>query len=436
MLNQDFRRELEARRAAVCAQLGDGVLVLPSAPVALRNNDVDHEFRQSSDFFYLTGFEEPDCVLVLSGRPEGYVLFVRRRDPEREIWDGRRAGLEGAVEIFGADRAFGIDELDQKLVDLLENVTRVHYRIGERKDFDARFLDVLDRVRARGRTGSDWPTEIVDPRVILHELRLLKSPFEIERMREAAEITVEAHRAAMAACRPGMYEYEIEALLLHRFRRAGSQRVAYPSIVGSGPNATILHYRENDRRMQDGELLLIDAGAEFAYYAADVSRTFPVGGKFTPAQRDLYRIVLDAQLAAIARCRVGETLDAVHEAAARVIAGGLLELGFLSGTVDEVIEQKGLKPFFMHRTSHWLGMDVHDVGRYHRERQPRRLEPGMVITVEPGIYVAEGDENVPPEFRGIGIRIEDDVVITAGEPEVITEGAPKTIEAVEEACRG
>lgn len=441
MLNQDFRRELEARRAAVCAQLGEDVLVLPSAPVTLRNNDVDHEYRQGSDFFYLTGFEEPDCVLVLSGRPEGYVLFVRRRDPEREIWDGRRSGVEGAVENYGADRAHAIEELDQKLVDLLENVTRVHYQLGrdrsgDRRDFDARFLDVLDRVRARGRGGSDWPTEIVDPRVILHELRLKKSPFELDCMRKAAEITVEAHRGAMAACRPGMYEYEIEALLLQRFRRRGSQRVAYPSIVGSGPNATILHYRENDRCMRDGELLLIDAGAEFAYYAADVTRTFPVGGRFTAAQRALYQIVLDAQLAAIDRCRPGSTLDSIHDAAARVIAAGLLDLGFLSGSVDEVLEQKALKPYFMHRTSHWLGMDVHDVGRYHSDRKPRLLEPGMVITVEPGIYVAEGDENVAPEFRGIGIRIEDDVVITTGEPEVLTEAAPKTIEAVEAACGG
>lgn len=436
MLNQDFRRELAARRAAVRAALGDAVLVVPSAPTALRNNDVEHEYRQSSDFFYLTGFEEPDCVLVLSGRPEGYVLFVRRRDPEREIWDGRRAGVEGACEIYGAERAYPVEELDQRLVDLLENVTRVHYRLGERRDFDLRFLDVLDRVRARGRAGSDWPTEIVDPRVLLHEARLKKSDYEIGRMRRAAEITAVAHTEAMAACRPGMYEYEVEAVLLHAFKRSGSQRVAYPSIVGSGPNATILHYRENNRQMRDGELLLIDAGAEFEFYAADVTRTFPVGGRFSPPQKALYEIVLQAQLAAIERTRAGETLDSVHDAAARVIAAGLIELGLVEGPVDDALEQKRLKPYFMHRTSHWLGMDVHDVGRYHSERKPRVLEPGMVITVEPGIYVAEDDASVPEEFRGIGIRIEDDVVVTSGAPEVLTAAAPKTVQEVEAACSG
>lgn len=434
MSNQDFHQELAARRKAICERLGDGVLVLPSAATFLRNNDVEHEFRQSSDFFYLTGFEEPDCVLVLSGRPEGFVLFVRRKDPEREIWDGRRAGVQGACETFGADRAYPNEELDQRLVDLLEDVQRVYYRLGERRDFDARFLDVLDRVRARGRTGSEWPTEVVDPAVVLHEARLLKSELELSYMRRAADITAAAHRAAMAACRPGMYEHEVEALLLHAFRKTGSRRVAYPSIVGSGPNATILHYRENNRLMQEGELLLIDAGAEWNHYAADVTRTFPVGGRFSSPQRTLYAIVLEAQLAAIEQTRSGRTLDAVHEAAARVIAAGLIDLGFIAGSVDEVLEQKKLKPYFMHRTSHWLGMDVHDVGRYYRDRKPRALEPGMVITVEPGIYVSENDENAPQEFRGIGIRIEDDVVVTSDAPEVITAAAPKTIEDVETAC--
>lgn len=434
MLNQDLRRELAARRKSICERLGDGVLVLPAAAVSLRNNDVEHEFRQSSDFFYLTGFEEPGCVLVLSGRPEGYVLFVRSKDPEREIWDGRRAGVEGAREIFGADQAFPNEELDRRLVDLLVDVRRIYYRLGERRDFDARLLDVLDRVRARGRTGSDWPTEIVDPAVVLHEARLFKSELELSYMRRAAEITAEAHRAAMAACRPGMYEYEIEALLLHTFRKAGSRRVAYPCIVGSGANATILHYRENNRCMQEGDLLLIDAGAEWNYYAADVTRTFPVSGRFSAPQRALYTIVLEAQLAAIEQARPGRTLEAVHEAAARVIAKGLVELGLLSGTVDEILEQKKLKPYFMHRTSHWLGMDVHDVGRYHRDHRPRPLEPGMVITVEPGIYVSENDDSAPAEFRGIGIRIEDDVVITQGDPEILTRAVPKTIEDVEAAC--
>ena len=435
--DEDFRRELSRRRELVRQHIGDGVLVVPSAPTTLRNNDVEHEYRQSSDFFYLTGFEEPSSVLVLrGGKPDGYTLFVRRRDPEREIWDGRRAGTEGAIAKYGADAAFTIDELDQKLPELLEDVTRLYYCLGVQRDFDERVLRVIERMRARGRSGAEWPTEIVDPRTVLHEARLEKSEHELGRMRRAAEITAAAHTAAMRAARPGMYEYEIEALLFAHFRREGSQRVAYPSIVGSGPNATILHYRENDRRMQDGDLLLIDAGAEYGYYAADVTRTFPVNGKFSPAQRAIYQIVLDSQLAAIDASRPGRTLEDVHEVASRVIAEGLIALGLVSGSVDEVIEEKRLKPYYMHRTSHWLGMDVHDVGRYQKSGKPRLLEPGMVLTVEPGIYVAEDDPTAPPEFRGIGVRIEDDVVVTSGEPEVMTAACPKTIAEVEAACAG
>ncbi len=437
MPDEDFRRELARRRDLVRDAIGDGVLVVPAAPTTLRNNDVEHEYRQSSDFFYLTGFEEPQSVLVLrGGKPEGYTLFVRRRDPEREIWDGRRAGVEGATAVHGANVAFTVDDFDQKLPELLENVTRLYYCLGVNRDFDERMLRVLDRVRARGRSGVDWPTEIVDPRTVLHEARLFKNEQELSRMRKAARITAAAHTAAMRAAKPGMYEHEIEALLLGAFRREGSQRVAYPSIVGSGPNATILHYRENDRLMQDGDLLLIDAGCEYGYYASDVTRTFPVNGKFTPAQRAIYQIVLDSQLAAIEASRPGRTLEDVHDVASRVIAQGLIELGFIAGPVDAAIEEKRLKPFYMHRTSHWLGMDVHDVGRYHKGGKPRLLEPGMVITVEPGIYIAADDATVPPEFRGIGVRIEDDVAITSGAPEVMTEACPKTIADIEATCAG
>ncbi len=434
MLYEDFRTELARRRALLSEQLGEGVLVIFSAPTTLRNNDVEHEYRQSSDFFYLTGFEEPGSVLVLSGKPDGFVLFVRRRDPEREIWDGRRAGLEGAADHYGANTAYAIDELDQKLPELLENVTRLYYCLGVHRDTDDRMFKVLDRVRARGRTGVEWPTEIVDPRRILHEARLLKSEHELEQMRKAAQITAAAHTASMRATKPGMYEHEIEGLLLGAFRRAGSPRVAYPCIVGSGPNATVLHYRENNRLMQDGELLLIDAGCEYGYYASDVTRTFPVNGKFSDAQRAIYQIVLDSQLAAIDACRPGRTLEEVHDVASRVIAEGLVALGLVEGPVEAAIADKRIKPYYMHRTSHWLGMDVHDVGRYYKDGKPRLLEPGMVLTVEPGIYIAEDDARVPAEYRGIGVRIEDDVVVTAGEPEVMTAACPKTVADIEAVC--
>ncbi len=434
MLDEDFRRELLRRRRLVQDEIGDGVLVIPAAPTTLRNNDVEHEYRQGSDFFYLTGFEEPGSVLVLSGKPDGFVLFVRRRDPEREIWDGRRAGIDGAVERFGANAAYASDELDTKVPELLENVTRLYYCLGARRDFDDRMLAIVDRVRARGRTGIEWPTEFVDPRRILHEARLFKSEHELVQMREAARITAAAHTAAMRATKPGMYEHEIEGLLLAAFRRSGSARVAYPSIVGSGPNATILHYRENNRLMNEGELLLIDAGCEYGYYASDVTRTFPVSGTFSLAQRALYQIVLDAQLAAIEVCRPGRTLEDAHDAASRVIAEGLVALGLVEGPVEQALEEKRIKPYYMHRTSHWLGMDVHDVGRYHKDGKPRVLEPGMVLTVEPGIYVAEDDARVPAEYRGIGIRIEDDVLVTSGAPEVMTAACPKSIADVEAAC--
>jgi Xaa-Pro aminopeptidase len=439
-MSPNDRETMARRRAAffdkMAAASTSAVAVFPAAPVFLRNNDVEHEYRQDSDFFYLTGFDEPESVLVLDAQERKTTLFVRPRDRDREVWDGPRAGVDGAKQIYGADEAFVIAELGDKLPELLKNRSRVHYRIGHDPRFDERFLGALDRVRARARTGVFAPTEIVDPGAILHEMRLRKSAAELDLMREAARITREAHERAMGRARPGMREYEVEALLLDTFRRHGSERTAYGSIVGSGPNACVLHYRKNDRRIEDGDLLLIDAGCEYGYYASDVTRTFPVGRRFSPPQQAIYELVLQAQLEAIGATRVGVTLDAIHKLSVEVVTRGLVELGLLAGDPEKLIETGDYKRFFMHRTSHWLGMDVHDVGAYFVDGKARALEPGMVLTVEPGIYIAPDDAGVPPEWRGIGVRIEDDVLVTDAGPDVLTAGIPKTVEEVHRACAG
>jgi Xaa-Pro aminopeptidase len=410
------------------------VAVLPAAPVFLRNNDVEHEYRQDSDFFYLTGFDEPQSVLVVDALARKTTLFVRPRDRDREVWDGPRAGIDGAMKAYGADEAFEIGELDEKLPTILENRRRVYYRLGRNRTFDDRLLAAIERVRGRQRTGATAPSEVADPAVILHEMRLSKSALEIETMRRAARITREAHELAMRRARPGMHEYEVEAMLVDTFRRHGSERPAYGSIVGSGPNACVLHYRKNDRRIEPGDLLLIDAGCEYGYYASDVTRTFPVGGTFSREQQAIYEVVLEAQTGGIAAVRPGTTLDAVHRLSVEVITRGLLRLGLISGSPEQIIETETYKRFFMHRTSHWLGMDVHDVGAYFVEGQPRSLKPGIVLTVEPGIYIAPDDSSVPPEWRGIGVRIEDDVVVTESNAEVLTAEIPKTVDEVVRAC--
>jgi Xaa-Pro aminopeptidase len=419
---------------AMAASSPSAVAVLPSAPVFVRNNDVEHEYRQDSDFFYMTGFDEPDTVVVLDAKERKTTFFVRPRDRDREIWDGPREGVDGVRQNFGADEAFVIGDLAEKLPDLLQNRRRVHYRIGHDRRFDERFLAAVDRVRARSRSGVFAPTEIVDPGAILHEMRLRKSPGEVETMRAAARITREAHEGAMARARPGMREYEVEALLLDTFRRHGSERPAYGSIVGSGPNACVLHYRKNDRQIEPGDLLLIDAGCEYGYYASDVTRTFPVGREFSREQQAIYELVLEAQLEAIAASRVGTTLDAIHARSVEVVTQGLVRLGLLAGDVKHLIDTNQYKRFFMHRTSHWLGMDVHDVGAYFVEGKARALEPGMVLTVEPGIYISPDDATVPVPWRGIGVRIEDDVLVTSSDPEVLTAGIPKTVDEVHRAC--
>lgn len=424
------------RRGRLLEAMGRGVAVLPSAPLAIRNNDVEHAYRQDSDVHYLTGFDEPECVVVLSTEhpKHRFVMFVRPRDPDREIWDGARAGVDGAVQKYGADAAYPMAELAQKLPEYLENHERLYYRAGRDRAFDDRIFAALDATRARGRTGNSWPTEIIDPATIVHEMRLVKGPDEIETMRKAAAITAEAHLGAMRLAKPGRYEYEVEALLLEVFRKHGSERVAYEPIVGSGPNATVLHYRSNDRKMQDGELLLVDAGCEYGYYASDVTRTWPVSGRFSEPQRAIYEIVLAAQQASMEAVKPGATIDEVHRASVEVIVDGLLKLGLLSGERRKIIDEQLYKPFYMHRTSHWLGMDVHDVGFYHRARKPRPLEPGMVLTVEPGIYIGAGNTSVPAEYRGIGVRIEDDILVTPDGWANLTADIPRAVADVERAC--
>ena len=416
--------------------MGDGVALFPSAPVALRNQDIGHPYRQDSDLYYLTGLDEPETLLLLTNQHEEHqvVLFVRPKKREREIWDGPRAGVEGAVGDFGADVAYPIDELAEKLPDYLGNVDRLHYRIAHNREADAVVFDCLNHLRRGGRRGVTAPETIIDSAVHLHEMRLRKSGDEVATMREAAAITQEAHLRAMQLARPGMHEYEIDAELLHVFRKHGSERPAYESIVGSGPNATILHYRAGNRVFNDGELVLIDAGCEYGYYASDVTRTFPVNGSFSPEQRAIYEIVLQAQKACIEEVKPGRTLDEIHQRAVRSITEGLVDIGLLEGDRDTLIEEKEHEPFYMHRTSHWLGMDVHDVGHYFLAGKHRTLEPGFVLTVEPGIYIATDAESIDERWRGIGVRIEDDVVVTKAGSDVLTHGIPKEIEEVEAAC--
>jgi len=418
------------------AQLSGGVAVFPAAPVAIRNNDVEHEYRQDSDLHYLTGFDEPESVLVMSTEHPQHktVLFVRPRDPEREVWDGARAGVDGAVQDFGADAAFPISELPAKLPEYLENHEKLLYRFGRDRVFDDKMVAALDATRMRARRGVTCPTQMIDPAALLHEMRLFKSKEEIEAMQRASAITRDAHLGAMRLAKPGRYEYEVEALLRETFRKNGSERPAYSPIVGAGINATVLHYTSNTKRIEEGDLLLVDAGCEYNYYASDVTRTYPVSGKFSEAQRAIYQLVLDSQLAAIAGTRPGVTLEDVHKIALDVIVDGLIRLGLLTGDRQKIMDEHLYRPFFMHRTSHWLGMDVHDVGAYFRSKKARPLQAGMVITVEPGIYIAASNAAVPAPYRGIGVRIEDDILVTPEGNLNLTADIPKTVSELELAC--
>jgi Xaa-Pro aminopeptidase len=426
-----------ARRAAYMEALGPhSVAVVSSLPERLRNGDAYHKFRQHSDLYYLTGFAEPDATLVL--RPgadeERCVLFVRPRDPEMEVWDGRRAGVDGAKERYGADAAYPAVELDERLWALLANHEELHYALGLDDEMDLRIASAIARLRKSEKRGRRPPRAVVDPRSALHELRLRKSPEEVRILRKCAAITAEAHRAAMAMGRPGVFEYELEAVIDYTFRRRGGTGPGYTTIVGAGENATVLHYVENSCAIGPDDLVLVDAGCEYGYYTADITRTFPASGKFTGARRDVYQLVLDTQVSAIELTRPGVTIDQIHEHCVRRLTTGMIELGLLAGPVDERIADLTYKRFYMHGTSHWLGMDVHDVGAYTRGGSARPLEPGMVITIEPGLYVATDAEGVPDALRGIGVRIEDDVLVTHDGHEVLTTAAPKTIEEVETAC--
>jgi len=426
-----------ARRAAYMQALGpDAVAVVASLPERLRNGDAHYRFRQHSDVHYLTGFAEPQTVVVL--RPgadeERVVMFVRPRDPETEVWDGRRAGLEGACQRYGADAAYPIAELGERLPNLVANADELHYGLGLDEEMDLLVASTVARLRRSEKRGKRPPRAIVDPRAVLHEMRLRKSPEEIQILRKAAAITAEAHHLAMQAGRPGSFEYEVEAIIDYTFRRHGGIGPGYNTIVGAGENATILHYTENDKAIADGDLVLVDAGCEYGYYTADITRTWPASGRFTAPQRRVYDIVLDVQKSAIAMARPGVTIDDIHQHTVRRLTEGMIELGLLTGPVEDRIADLTFKKFYMHGTSHWLGMDVHDVGAYAPRGQQRPLEPGMVITVEPGLYVAIDADGVPDELRGIGVRIEDDVLITEHGHEVLTTAAPKEIAAVEAAC--
>lgn len=422
--------------AAFMEKIGPhSVAIIPSSLEVTRSHDTHFRHRQDSDFYYLTGFEEPESIAVINpSHPEHkYILFVRPRDPERETWDGRRAGVEGAVQKRGADAAFPIEEFSAKLGEVIGGAKNLYYKFGTaRQDLDQLLLQQIARMRLMARRNIYPPQAIIDPGTVLHEMRFIKTEEEIDLMQRSANIAAEAHVEAMRSVRPGMYEYEIEALIEYIFRRRGASGPSYTSIVGGGANATVLHYVTNDAELRDGDLLLIDAGAELQGYASDITRTFPVNGRFSPAQRDIYSLVLKAQVQCVERARAGVTFDDLYQHSVRVLTEGLVKLGLLAGDISKLIEEKSYERFYMHKLGHYLGMDVHDVGLYHIDGAARPFEPGVVITVEPGLYIAADAENVPDQYRGIGVRIEDDVLITKDGNRVLTSKVPKRIEEIEE----
>lgn len=424
---------LRRRQRLMALMEPNSIAIVPSASAQRRSRDTEYPFRQDSDFHYLCGFPEPEAVLVLiPGRSHGeFVLFCRERDPRMELWHGYRAGPEGACEHHGADDAFPVGDIDDILPGLIEGRERVYYSMGRSAEFDRRIMAWVNQIRSKQGSGAVPPGEFTDLDHMLHDLRLKKSAAELRLLQRAGEITARAHQRAMRAARAGVHEYQLEAEILHEFAQGGARFAAYPSIVGSGPNSCILHYTDNDRALREGDLVLIDAGCEYQCYAADVTRTFPVGGRFNRQQRAIYDIVLEAQAAAIAAIRPGNHWNAPHEATVTVITRGLRELGLLQGEVDELIASEAYREFYMHRAGHWLGLDVHDVGDYRVAGEWRALEPGMVLTVEPGIYIAPDNDNVAARWRGIGIRIEDDVVVTTDGCRLLTDGVPRKPEEIE-----
>ena len=428
------KKECQARRKRLMDMIGsDSIAIIPTASVYIRNRDVEFPFRPDSDFFYLTGYPEPEAVAVLiPDRADGeYIIFCRDKDIEMETWHGRRAGLEGALNIFGADDAFPIEDMDDILPGLIEGHERVFYNMGHDQNFDNRVLGWVNQIRGKSRTGVVAPDEFISLNHFLHDMRLYKSRHEIKLMKKAAKISAAAHKRVISYCKPGMHEYQLEAELVHEFMLNGSRAAAYPSIVGSGENGCILHYTENKDEVADGDLLLIDAGAEYQGYASDITRTFPANGKFSKAQRKAYDLVLKAQLAAIEQVKPGNHWNDPHDAAVRVLTEGMVELGILKGDVDELIDDHVYTKYYMHRTGHWIGMDVHDVGDYKVDNEWRMLEPGMVLTIEPGLYMPAESKGLPKKWWNIGIRIEDDVLVTKDGYEVLSKDAPKTADEIE-----
>jgi len=419
---EEFMRRMES----------NSVAIIPSAREATRSNDTHYRFRQDSDFYYVTGFEEPESIaIVRPGQDPHYTLFVRPRDPEREIWDGRRAGIDGAKSEFGANESFPIAEFDERLQDILDGAEKLYYRLGVNRDLDETIINQIARMRAVNRKPIHPPQTIVDPATIIHEMRVLKSADEIELMQVAADIAAEAHCEAMKASRPGMQEYEVEALIEKVFRQRGAAGPAYTSIVGAGANATVLHYINNDGQLHDGDLLLVDAGAEYKGYASDITRTFPINGRFTKPQREIYDLVLKAQMACVEMVRPGTTHDQLKQHSIEVLTEGMVELGLLAGKPEELIKEKKYERFYMHGLGHMLGIDVHDVGRYYYGKESRALEAGVVMTVEPGIYISPDTKDIPSQYLGIGVRIEDDVLCTENGPRVLTNNVPKVAEEIE-----
>ena len=428
------KAEYARRRKALMAQMEpNSIAILPAAAVAIRNRDVEHVYRQDSDFQYLSGFPEPEAVVVLiPGREYGeYVLFCRERNAERELWEGLRAGQEGAIRDFGADDAFPISDIDDILPGLIEGRDRVYSAMGSNPEFDRHLMEWINVIRSKAHLGAQPPNEFVALDHLLHDMRLYKSAAEIKVMRGAAQISARAHVRAMQACRAGLHEFSLEAELDYELRKGGAKMPAYGSIVASGRNACILHYQQNDAALKDGDLVLIDAGCEIDCYASDITRTFPVSGTFSPEQKAIYELVLKSQYAAFEAIGPGKHWNQAHEATVQVITAGLVELGLLQGDVNQLIEDEAYKAFYMHRAGHWLGMDVHDVGEYKVGGEWRVLEVGMALTVEPGIYVSPDNLNVAKKWRGIGVRIEDDVVVTKKGCEVLSGDVPKTVAEIE-----
>ncbi len=430
--------EFKIRRENLMAEIGEGnIAIIASAEIRPRNRDVDFPFRQDSDFYYLTGFNESSALAVfIPGRDKGeYILFCREYDATKALWEGAHAGLDGATLDYGADDSFPIDDLGDILPGLLENKEKVFYPMGRDAELDQNLMEWITRIRKQTRSGAQAPGELVSLEHILHEMRLIKSPYEISLLKRAIDVSVKAHIRAMQCCQAGRYEYQIEGEMIHEFIDNGLRAVAYPSIVAGGINACTLHYTDNHSVLKNGDLLLIDAGAECDHYAADITRTFPVNGVFSPEQKALYQLVLESQYAAIAEVKPNTPWNNSHDVSVKVLTQGLVDLGLLTGDVDELIETEAYKIFYMHRIGHWLGMDVHDVGDYKINKEWRLLEVGMVLTIEPGLYIPEDCYSVEERWRGIGIRIEDDVLVTASGHEVLTAAAPKTVADIEAIMR-